>query len=144
MTSSWHVPLVHTPKQHWSVVLHSAPLWLQHLPLLTVNWVKLPQQSLQSLILDFVLFSSLRRHILPGGSGTFPVFLTSAALLLHLTVALDLTFGIGLRCHPDGGQRAASQEAQRVAPGGAALRQRPGEIVKLLPVHGSSFAVVAA
>jgi hypothetical protein len=68
----------------------------------------------------------------------------SVILFLHLPVTPDPAVGLGQRCHADGGKSTASQDAQRVAPYGAALRQGTGEIVKLVPVHCSPFVVAGA
>src|SRR3954464_13306643 len=67
MTPPWQVPFVHTPKQHWSVVPHTSPSWLQHLPFFADSWVTLPQHFLHENFSEGVPFFDLRLHVLPGG-----------------------------------------------------------------------------
>src|SRR4051794_2263883 len=67
MTSLWQVPLVQTPKQHWSVVAHGSPSSLQQRPFLLLKRTNRPlQQNVQPAFADGEPFFGLRRHTVPG------------------------------------------------------------------------------
>ena len=67
MTLPWQVPLVHSPKQHCSVVPHAPPSWLQHRPFFPAKVVALAQQCLQSRCSEGDPFLVLRKQVRPSG-----------------------------------------------------------------------------